>query len=760
MNITKFNEKFNRVDGNIYTVEEVVKPTGGVYEAPLIHDNANNINVYTGPKLTGNKINTVTFSTPSLTPWKTVIKIFSNISPLYISYETTGDQVEAEDINNLQDSINDTQKALNNEATRATNRENTIEINLNNEITRAKASEKTLTDNLSTEATRAKAAEKVLTDNLANETTRATNAEAILTNNLNTEINRAKAKENLIDTELANRYTKDKVYRKEEVLAKIEELIGTAPEVLDTFGEIATALGNDPNFATTMTTLLAGKVDKVVGKGLSTNDYTDIEKANLLDCNNKKHTHDNKTIIDKITQVMLDNISSAFTHITDSIKHITSAERTLWNTVSNKVDKITGKELSTNDFTSDYKNKVDGISSNANKVELSTTNGNIKIDGVEKTVYTHPTGTNPHGTNKSDVGLGNVDNTSDLNKPISIAAQAALNGKASTSHTHTKANITDFPTSLPANGGTASILGNATLVSDYNTLVPKTIASGAITPIRAENGANSPWGNTTSGFLIQSNSGDSFHILIFRSGGDGWAYRSNYKEVWGDWKIFSTNGHTHSKSEIRDMPTKLSQFTNDSGYITQLDVDTSQNHTHANKTVLDKITQALLDAWNGKADGVHTHDGILSKGRKPATDSPSTWNLGMYMTEVYNNGFPCSYGHCLTLKGSSSAITQICMEWKGSDATVGSMWIRNKRDSGVDAWSVWREFSFSEHVHDDRYYTESEIDSKVSSLNTSINGKANSSHTHDDRYYTESEVNTKLNTKVDKGMTWNELEGS
>ena len=45
------------------------------------------------------------------------------------------------------------------------------------------------------------------------------------------------------------------------------------------------------------------------------------------------------------------------------------------------------------------------------------------------------------------------------------------------------------------------------------------------------------------------------------------------------------------------------------------------------------------------------------------------------------------------------------------------------------------------HTHDDRYYTESEIDTK-------LNGKANSSHTHDDRYYTESETNTKLNEKL------------
>ena len=46
----------------------------------------------------------------------------------------------------------------------------------------------------------------------------------------------------------------------------------------------------------------------------------------------------------------------------------------------------------------------------ATKVEASTTNGNIKINGTETKVYTHPSGTNPHGTTKSDVGLGNVPN--------------------------------------------------------------------------------------------------------------------------------------------------------------------------------------------------------------------------------------------------------------------------------------------------------------------------------------------------------------
>ena len=48
----------------------------------------------------------------------------------------------------------------------------------------------------------------------------------------------------------------------------------------------------------------------------------------------------------------------------------------------------------------------------------------------------------------SEVGLGNVDNTADIDKPISTATQTALDGKADTGHTHTVSDITDMPAYL------------------------------------------------------------------------------------------------------------------------------------------------------------------------------------------------------------------------------------------------------------------------------------------------------------------------
>lgn len=56
------------------------------------------------------------------------------------------------------------------------------------------------------------------------------------------------------------------------------------------------------------------------------------------------------------------------------------------------------------------------------------------------------------GITKAMVGLGNVDNTSDANKPISTATQTALDGKSSTAHTHAWSTVTGKPTTRDGYG--------------------------------------------------------------------------------------------------------------------------------------------------------------------------------------------------------------------------------------------------------------------------------------------------------------------
>ena len=62
------------------------------------------------------------------------------------------------------------------------------------------------------------------------------------------------------------------------VAQAVAGIVDSAPETLNTLEELAKALGNDPNFATSIMTLLGGKVDKESGKTLSSNDFSDEDK--------------------------------------------------------------------------------------------------------------------------------------------------------------------------------------------------------------------------------------------------------------------------------------------------------------------------------------------------------------------------------------------------------------------------------------------------------------------------------------------------
>ncbi|AQS09693.1 hypothetical protein CLOBY_18240 [Clostridium saccharobutylicum] len=308
MDITNFYEKYNKLDSNIYTVEEVVSPVNGVYEAPLHHDNVtkSTVNVYTGSKLTGDKINTFVLSTPSLTPWKYIIRILSDITPLYISYETIGDQVEAEDVNNVQNAVNDTQIALNDEISRATNRENQIENNLNNEITRAKISENTITNTINTN--------KPIWDD--------------------------KYTRNEIDNKF-NVYTTNLDWK--ESVATYADISTTYPNPDD--GWTVNVKDNDITYrwdGTKWDAISANSIPlataSVDGK-MSKQDKIDHD-----DMVSKRHIHSNKGVLDAITQSLLDTWNSAYSHISDTVRHITQSERDKWNngviTANNANDSI------------------------------------------------------------------------------------------------------------------------------------------------------------------------------------------------------------------------------------------------------------------------------------------------------------------------------------------------------------------------------------------------------------------------------------
>ena len=96
------------------------------------------------------------------------------------------------------------------------------------------------------------------------------------------------------------------------------------------------------------------------------------------------------------------------------------------NHLDGKVDVEEGKGLSENDFTDADKAKLDSLEP-------------TDVSALEA----HAASTaNPHAVTKAQVGLSNVDNTSDADKPISTATATALAGKASAAHGHDASDIT------------------------------------------------------------------------------------------------------------------------------------------------------------------------------------------------------------------------------------------------------------------------------------------------------------------------------
>jgi hypothetical protein len=125
----------------------------------------------------------------------------------------------------------------------------------------------------------------------------------------------------------------------------------------------------------------------------------------------------------------LDNIQQATkaefnTHDADGTRHITAGERSAWSAKWD-YNESTIKGVKVNN------------AANADTVNGKTVEENVPAGAkFTDTVYTHPTGTNPHGTTKADVGLGNVDNTSDADKPVSTAQQTAINSGVAEAKTY------------------------------------------------------------------------------------------------------------------------------------------------------------------------------------------------------------------------------------------------------------------------------------------------------------------------------------
>lgn len=455
--IYNFIARLNKRDNPYTIVDEQVLLTDGKWEGFLEHDQVieKTIEIYTLPNKGGERVFAYTLDKKEEV-WKTYLKVFSQSEALYITYETYGDTVEAEDINQLQGAAyylenfienvknkfhsHDEDKVrhitgkereswnsrafqkdleVTNQNLQMTN-ENLEATNQNLGLTQQELlSHKNAKDNPHAvtkhqvglgnveDIQQASKAEFILHKEDLSNPHQVTKAQVGLGNLDNiqqaskTEFNTHNQDtiRHLTPAERANwndKYTRNEIDNK---LAAMEMNIDWKESVA-TFADIATTYPdpqdgwtvnvNDTDYTyrfngTKWIAVSANAIPKATSQvdGLMAKE----DKTNLDDMNSKKHTHSNKSLIDTLTQVLINNWNSAFTHISDAIKHITATERTLWNTVSNKVDKVSGKGLSTEDYTTVEKSKLSGIEANANRYVHPNDANTRHVTDAEKTTW-------------------------------------------------------------------------------------------------------------------------------------------------------------------------------------------------------------------------------------------------------------------------------------------------------------------------------------------------------------------------------------
>lgn len=171
-------------------------------------------------------------------------------------------------------------------------------------------------------------------------------------------------------------------------------------------------------------------------------------------------------------------------------------------------------------MSSSDKTKLDGLKDQAGITS--------DIDAVQSNLETHINNkSNPHEVTKAQVGLSEVDNTSDANKPISNATQTALNGKFSaTDGNALKQTIEDMPNLVVTNGSISHKDNRITLNLRQQDLKDPVNTDSVLLTFN-------PATTSTAGIILPS---DKSKIDKIITNGNGTKYLSDngtYKEVQG-----------------------------------------------------------------------------------------------------------------------------------------------------------------------------------------------------------------------------------
>ncbi len=454
------------------------------------------------------------------------------------------------------------------------------------------------------------------------------------------------------------------------VRAAISALVGSSPEALDTLNELAAALGNDPNFATTMTNALAGKQPL---------DATLTALAGLATGANKLPYF---TGTDTVSQTDLTSVGRDILAKTSTLAVIqylglreigTSGEKipllstaNTWSSQQTFKGKTAFSAAAT--FSAGIAGAIEPEKIGDQTVDLN--NLTISSDvGAIKYYYCPTFGGGENITNKPDGVNGNFLLRVESTRKVSASDYANMQTLISND---TKRIYVRFV----VNGSWAA--WSQVVVSGWGQDVSvKSLSAVAL--------SGSLTGNASTATKLQT---------ARTIGGVSFDGSANI-DLPGVNKAGnqSTTGNAATATKLQTARTIGGVSFDGSANIDLPGVNTAGNQsTTGNAATATKLQTART--INGvKFDGSANISipTITSRGRVTAlTGTTQGAATGLQMYEAYNNSYPTAYGNVLHMKGASAAGEgELLIGWSGTSGAHAPVFIRSRRDHTDAAWSAW-----------------------------------------------------------------------
>lgn len=237
-----------------------------------------------------------------------------------------------------------------------------------------------------------------------------------------------------------------------DIATAIAALVASSPAALDTLDELAAALGDDPNFAATTIDALGNRLRLDASQTLTTGQKTqgqtnlgidpatlDVRYARLADANafavrptvvgaGAVETQNNKGVANGYPSLGADGL------VLSSQLPVNGTYKGGWNASTNSPAIVAGVGTNGDEYTVTVAgtNSITGSSVSwgvGDRAKFTTTGNKWERIPSVQAINSVNGQTGIVVLTKSDVGLSNVDNTSDVNKPISTAQATALGNR-------------------------------------------------------------------------------------------------------------------------------------------------------------------------------------------------------------------------------------------------------------------------------------------------------------------------------------------